>query len=127
MKTINQPYHIDSSIEKVWKCLIDPKEIEAWGGGPAKMEDKEGDKFSLWGGDIYGVNKEVVDGKKLVQEWYGGKWDEPSMATFTLHNEKNGTKVDFHQTNVPDDEADSIESGWEDYYLGAIKKYLEKG
>lgn len=126
MKTINQTYHMAAPVDKVWQCLVNPKEIEAWGGGPAKMNHKEGSEFTLWGGDIHGVNKEVVEGQKLVQEWYGGKWDKPSIATFSLHSEKNGTKIDFHQTDVPDDSAQSIESGWKDYYLGAIKLYLEK-
>jgi activator of HSP90 ATPase len=127
MKTINQTYHIEAPVEKVWQCLVVPKEIDAWGGGPAKMNDEEGTKFTFWGGDIYGTNKEVHKEKKLVQEWYGGKWDKPSIATFTLVKEDEGTKVEFHQTDVPDEEAKSIKSGWEDYYLGAIKKYLEHG
>lgn len=126
MKTIKQTYHIKAPVEKVWKSLIDPKEIEAWGAGPAKMDDKVGTKFELWGGDIHGTNIEIVKNEKLVQDWYGGDWPKASRATFTLAADKDGTRVDLLHENVPDNEADDIEDGWNSYYLGEIKKYLEK-
>ena len=46
MKIIKQTYLINSSIEDVWQALVDPKYINAWGGGPAKMADKVGTKFA---------------------------------------------------------------------------------
>lgn len=126
MKTINQKYQINAPIEKVWRALVHPDEIEKWGGGPTVMDDKEGTKFRLWGGDIHGTNKEVVEEEKLVQEWYGGKWKEPSMATFALIPENDGTLLELLHENVPDKEAKDIEQGWKDYYLGPLKDYLEK-
>ena len=110
----------------MWQALVDPKDIEGWGGGPAKMDDKKGTEFSLWDGEVFGVNKEVAPYKKLVQEWYGGKWDQPSMATFSLHKEEDGTRIDFLHENVPDNEFIDIEQGWKDYYLGPLKDYVEE-
>ncbi len=100
--------------------------IDEWGGGPAKMNDKVGFAFSLWGGDIFGKNIDVVPGKKLVQEWYGGKWEKPSIARFELSSENDGTRIDFFQTEVPDNEFKGIQEGWKDYYLGPIKDFVEK-
>ena len=53
---IKQHYVIKAPVAKVWRSFVDPKVIDSWGGGPAKMDDKVGTKFSLWGGDIYGIN-----------------------------------------------------------------------
>lgn len=126
MKTLSQAYHIHAPVGKVWEALIDPKLITAWGGGPAKMDAKVGTKFSLWGGEIHGKNTEVIEQKKLVQEWFGGKWDAPSIATFSL-SEKNGvTTIDFQQVNIPDNEVEDIEDGWRRYYLGPLKDFVEK-
>lgn len=125
MKTIKQTYKIKAPIAKVWQALVDPSEIDFWGAGPAEMDDKVGTEFSLWGGDIHGKNIEVADSKKLIQEWFGGEWDEPSIATFTLKVADGKTEVELIQTNVPDDEAKEISDGWKQYYLGAIKEYLE--
>ncbi|OGH24173.1 MAG: hypothetical protein A3B47_04910 [Candidatus Levybacteria bacterium RIFCSPLOWO2_01_FULL_39_24] len=125
MKIIKQTYLINSSIEDVWQALVDPKYINAWGGGPAKMADKVGTKFEFWGGDIHGKNIEVVPKKKLVQEWFGGNWGKPSLVTFTLTQEKDAVRINLLQTDVPDNEAKDIGEGWKDYYLGPLKKYLE--
>ena len=126
MKTLKQTYHIHAPVEKVWQALVDPKEIDAWGGGPVKMDEKVGTKFSLWGGEIHGKNIEVTPKKKLVQEWFGGKWDEPSIATFYLSMQAGKTSIDFLQTNIPDNEVEDIADGWKKYYLGPLKSFVEK-
>ncbi len=126
MKKISQTYHINAPKEEVWKALTDPKYIERWGGGPAEMSDKKGFEFSLWGGDIYGKNIEVIKGKLLVQEWFGGKWDKSSRATFNLHSKGDKTTIKFIHTDIPDSEHADIEQGWKDYYLGPLKDFLEK-
>lgn len=127
MKTIKQTYHINASIEKVWQALVDPKAIEGWGAGPAKMNAKVDAEFSLWGGEVWGKNVEVIPNKKLVQEWFGGKWDKPSIATFSLHKEEDGsTRIDLVHEDVPDNEAKDHEEGWKDYYFGPLKDYVEQ-
>ena len=129
MKTIKQTYQIKAPVEKVWQALVDPKIIEKWSGAGAKMDANVGTKFELWGGDIHGTNTQVVNppsgGKKLVQDWYGGDWDEPSKATFTLEDKNGETEITLVNENVPDEQVDDIEDGWTRYYLGEIKKLLE--
>lgn len=126
MKKIEQTYHIKSPIDKVWDCFVDAKQIEEWSGGPAKMSDKEGEDFSLWGGDIHGTNTKIVKEKTIVQDWYNGKWDKPSHVTFSLHAKGDTTTVNLTHLGFPQDEEKSLSDGWKDYYLGAIKLYLEK-
>ena len=125
MKSIKQTYTIHASVEEVWEALTDPKVIDGWGGGPAKMNEEEGFEFELWGGDVWGKNVEVIKGKLLVQQWFGGKWDKPSIATFKLNPKDNETRIDLTNTDVPDAEFSDIEKGWRDYYLGPLKDYLE--
>lgn len=124
MKHITQTYHIKAPIKNVWQALVDPKIISAWGGGPAKISEKIG-SFSLWGGDIHGKNVRVVKEKELVQEWYGGDWEEASVVTFTLSEKKGTTTVKLTHKNIPDDEAKDIRAGWKEYYMGPLKKLLE--
>ena len=126
MKTIKQVYHINSPVQKVWQALVDPKVIDSWGGGPAKMAARADTSFSLWGGDIHGKNLEVVENKRLVQEWFSGDWKKPSKVSFTLKEERAKTTVDLLHEDVPDEEEADIAKGWDIYYLGEIKKFLEK-
>jgi uncharacterized protein YndB with AHSA1/START domain len=126
MKKFKQTYHIKASLDQVWQALVDPKVIDDWGGGPAKMEARLGTSFEFWGGDIHGTNTKVVKEKELVQEWISGDWPEPSIVTFTLEPEGEGAKVVLVHEKVPDSEADDIRDGWRQYYLGPMKEYLEK-
>jgi activator of HSP90 ATPase len=125
-KTIKKVYKIAAPAKKVWDALVSQKIIEVWGGGPAKMDDKVGTEFSLWGGDIHGKNIEVVRERKLVQEWFGGDWPKPSIVTFTIKPEKDKTVLELEHTGVPDGEVDDIDAGWDDYYVGPMKDLLEK-
>lgn len=129
MKTIKQTYLINSSLPRVWQALTNPRDIENWGGGPAKMDDKKGTGFSLWGGSIWGRNIEIIPGKKLAQEWYSdekNKWDKPSIAIFTLSKVSKGVKLELVHKDIPDENVKDIDGGWKEYYLGPLKEYLEK-
>lgn len=126
MKSLNQTYHINASPKKVWQALVDPKIIHKWGGGEAKMDDKVGYRFSLWGSEIFGKNIEVDPEKKLVQEWYGGRWDKPSIVTFTLEKDSTGTVLELNHEEIPDNELDDVDEGWKKFYLGPLKDLLEK-
>ncbi|EKD62433.1 MAG: hypothetical protein ACD_52C00171G0003 [uncultured bacterium] len=125
MKIIKKVYKIKSSVEKVWDALTNPVTMDKWGANSAKMSDKQDFEFSLWNGDIWGKNTEVVSGKKLVQEWFAGKWSKPSIVTFTLSEKDGVTTLALVHTGVPEKEFDSINTGWDSFYLGEIKKLLE--
>ncbi|MBI2613891.1 MAG: SRPBCC domain-containing protein [Candidatus Levybacteria bacterium] len=122
---MRQTYRVHSSLAEVWKALTDPKYIDAWGGGPAKMNDKGGTKFEFWGGDIFGKNIEAVPLRKIKQEWFAGKWDKPSIVTLTLTKESHAVNIELLHTDIPDNEAKDIGEGWKEYYLGPLKEYLE--
>jgi activator of HSP90 ATPase len=126
MKNLQQTYSIRAPIKKVWQALTEPKIINAWGGGPAKMQDKEGTDFSLWGGDILGKNVKVTNEKELVQEWQEKEWEKPSLVSFELSPTAKGTKLILIHKNIPDSRLVDIGQGWKDYYLGPLKDYLEK-
>ena len=133
MKTIKQMYVIKASVKRVWKALTDSGDINRWGGGPAKMSDEENFQFELWNGDIWGKNTKVIKEKRLVQDWYAAKWEEPSILTLTLL-EKDGsasksakaTIVGLVHENVPDEGAEDIENGWKNYYMLPLKTFVER-
>lgn len=125
MKSIYKVYAIKASPSEVWKALTEAAYIEAWGAGEVIMAPVPDTKFSLWDGAIHGTNLEVVPEKKLVQEWYGGIWEQPSRVQFILFEEDGGTRLELVHDNVPDEDAYDIDNGWDNYYLGAIKDFLE--
>lgn len=127
MKTIRQTYRIKAPIEKVWKALIDPKKIEEWGGGPVIMRATEMSEFSLWGGDVYGKNLKVVKEKELTQEWISKDLRKPTRVAFKLKTEDGAeTKLELVHENLPDNRVTDFSDGWRDFYLGPLKKLVEK-
>ena len=111
--------------EQVFEALTKAELVAEWSGTEAVMNDKVGSKFSIWDGDMYGMNLEVVKNKKLVQEWCTKEWDEASRVTFTLVPQGKTTLVELLHENVPEKSVQSYADGWKQYYLGAIQEMFE--
>lgn len=111
--------------EEVFAALTNPFQIELWSGYPADMKAEAGYVFSLWEGDISGVNVEVVPSRRLVQEWFFGEQEERSIVRIDLKKKENKTWVELVQSHIPEEVYDEITEGWKEYYLGAIKGMLE--
>lgn len=126
MSVIKQTYEINASPEKVFEALVNPDIIQHWSNDEAKMSAEVGAKFSLWGGQMYGTNLEVIPNKKLVQEWCYEQWENPSKVTFVLKPKGKITIVTLLHEDVPESAAKSIAEGWDSYYLGAIREMFEE-
>jgi activator of HSP90 ATPase len=127
MPTLKQVYEINASADDVFDALVKPEMIERWSGDEAKMGDNVGDEFSLWSGQMFGKNLEVLHGKKLVQEWNYENWEAPSRVTLLLKSKsKNKTIVELIHEDIPEKAFRSIESGWDEFYLGAIQRMFEE-
>ena len=88
------------------------------------MSTEPGSEFSLWEGDITGMNLEFVQDKKVVQEWYFGDQAEKSIVTITIMPDRENSIVTVEHTNIPDEEFDDIAEGWREYYMGAISNFF---
>jgi uncharacterized protein YndB with AHSA1/START domain len=126
MPTIEQTYEMNASPEEVFEALVNPDLIQDWSGDEAKMNAVVGGKFSLWGGQMFGTNLEVVKNKKLVQEWCYDQWEEPSKVTITITTKAKKTIVNLLHEDVPEKSLNSISDGWAAYYLGAMQEMFEE-
>jgi activator of HSP90 ATPase len=81
-----------------------------------------GGEFSLWEGSIAGVNLELEENRKIVQEWFFGEQGSPSIVTIILHPVKKGTSVELRHTNIPDEAFENISTGWDEDYFAALKE-----
>ena len=125
MPTIQKSYEMNATPEEVFEALVNPDLIQDWSGDEAKMGSGVGDTFSLWGGQMFGSNLEVVKNKKLVQEWCYDQWKDPSKVTFTIKVIDKKTVVDLLHEDVPEKFVNSISDGWDAYYLGAMQEMFE--
>lgn len=125
MKEFKKYFHLSAEPKDVYNALTNKFMIEIWTGENAEMEEVPGTDFSMWDGSICGKNLEFEKEKKIVQEWYFGE-EESSIVTIRLHNAKNGTSMEIHQTNIPDEAYDNISEGWEEDYFDSLNQLFEK-
>ena len=126
MKKLEQTYTINAPVSAVWKALTDGPTAEQWGAGPAKVDAREGGRFSYWNGDIHGVFTKLVPNKLIEQNWYGH--DNPTWkysVKFTLEGDNKTTIVHMvYSGNILDEQKDMQD--WQVYYFEPIKKLLEQ-
>ena len=117
---------VKAEMEDAFAAFINPFTIELWSGYPAVMSKEPNSEFSLWEGDIVGRVLEVEEEKKIVQEWYFGDQEAQSIVTIKFFQQGGGkVQIDLLHTNIPAEAYDDIVEGWNEYYLGAIKTFLE--
>jgi uncharacterized protein YndB with AHSA1/START domain len=125
MKNIRKIVHIRASMEEVFTAMTNPLSIELWSGYPAEMEASPGTAFSMFDGDITGTLLAIEPPSRIEQQWDFGEHPAPSVARIELSEEGNKTRIELNHSNVPDDAFDNINTGWKEYFFGALKSYLE--
>ena len=124
MKDYKKYYVINGSPHEVYVALTNPFTIQLWTGEPAEMSTEEGSEFSLWDGSITGKNLAFVPGELIRQEWYFGDQEEKSIVSIKLHPHKQGTSVELHHTNIPDDDYQEFVDGWNTSYFGSLNDFF---
>ena len=93
MKDFKKYFTIPAPPEDVYLALTNANTIHLWSGEEAMMSTEPGTEFSLWDGSIVGKNLEFDPGKKVVQQWYFGQQEQPSIVTIKLHPHADGTSL----------------------------------
>ena len=123
MKDFKKYYVLPVPPEEVYLALTNPLTIELWSGEKAEMTAEPGTEFSLWDGSIVGKNLEFESGKKIVQQWYFGDQQEPSIVTIRLHADPRGTSVELKHSNIPDQDYQDIVEGWNEVYFASLRDF----
>ena len=111
----------------LYNLYMDAKKHSQATGGPAKIKDEVGTKYSAHGGWITGKNLHLVKNKMIVQTWRGKDWNkEDQDSVFIIKLEPKGKDTILHAThaNVPEKSVDGIKKGWNDHYWNHWKEVL---
>ena len=126
MKTYKKYYTFPAPPEEVYLALTKAQSIQLWTGAEVEFTDEPDTEFSLWEGDIVGKNLELDYGRKIVQQWYFGEDNEPSIVTIKLHPDKKGTSLEFVQTNIPEEDFEDFTQGLEQNYFEGLIDFFEE-
>lgn len=125
MRSIRQTHQIKAEPEIVFAAITNPLTIELWSGFKAEFVAKANTEFSLWDGDIVGMNLKIVPGELIQQQWYFDGQEEKSIVTIKLSAEGANSKAELTHENIPEEAYEDMKEGWKKYYFGALKKYFQ--
>lgn len=125
-KTIKQKVKFKASPEIIYHLLADSKKQELITGKKAMINNQIGGNFSIFDGNISGINVDLLENKRIVWAWRNKDFPEGifSMAAFvfTLTND-GGTELILTHRGVPKNLLGNIEKFWKENYWERIKKY----
>lgn len=127
VRTITQKVVVSAPPREVYLAFINPRKHAAFTGSPATGTGRPGGAFTAWDGYISGVNRTLVPGRKIVQDWRTTEWPAGAPASrveFTFKAVKGGTEVRLVHSNVPAEQADRYRQGWVDFYWTPLKQYF---
>ena len=113
--------------EKVFRAWLSTEGHAAMTGSPAKVAPRVGGTFKAWDGYITGKTLELKPYSRIVQAWRTSEFadDDPdSRIEVVIEPAKQGSKLTLTHTNIPQGQADSYESGWEESYFAPMREYF---
>ncbi len=115
--------------EQVFRAWLSTEGHSAMTGSAAKVEPRVGGAFRAWDGYITGRTTALKPYTRIVQSWRTTEFPEDSgdsQIEIVLEAAKGGTKLTLTHTNIPEGQAESYESGWDESYFQPMKAYFSK-
>ena len=129
-ETIQVSSFIPAPPMAVYTAWLSSEEHTAFTGSEAECEDKVGGKFTAWDDYICGTNKELVEGRLIVQAWRTTEFPKSSpdsIVTVHFDPDKDGTHVTILHTEIPEGQGLDYQGGWFEFYLDPLAKYFKAG
>jgi activator of HSP90 ATPase len=107
---------------------LDPKIHQTITGAPVVIGDKRGAPFEAFDGSLTGSTIEVVRPTLIVQSWRSTQFketDPDSTLILSFTPKGNEGRIDLIHLDVPDQDYDGVNEGWEKYYWVPWRSYLE--
>ncbi len=126
---LKQTIIIPADPEKVYDAFVNAKTHSEFTGSKATGKPVVGAEFTAWDGYIFGKNLELVKGKKIVQEWKTTDWPEgygPSRFELTFKKVKEGTQINMIHSNIPQEQKDELDEGWNEFYWTPLREYFSR-
>lgn len=127
MADIRQTRTFATTPARLFEALVDPTQHAAFTGASASGEADVGAAFTAWDAFIEGRHLVLEPGVRIVQAWRAADWPAGhwSVVRYELAERESGeVVVHFEQAGVPNDFAEAIAKGWQDYYWTPLAEWL---
>jgi len=126
---ITQKIEYNSSVEEVYSALTTKSEFAQFTGASAEIDAEPGGSFSCFDGMITGFTLELEPGKRIVQAWRAGNWDDGVYSIIRIdleQTEVNKTQLKFEHSGFPEEHISHLEQGWHDRYWEPLRAFLQQ-
>ena len=116
----------NASPTEIYDAWLDGEKHGHMTGGEAHCSDKEGGKFSVSDGYIWGINLELHRPDKIVQSWRTSEFEteeEDSRLELQFGEKDGGTELTLIHSNIPEGQTQYLQ-GWVDHYFTPMKEYF---
>ena len=110
----------------IYKAFLSTQGHTQMTGNPAKVDGRVGGDFTAWDGYIWGTFLELEENKRIVQAWRTSEFPEnaeDSRVEILLEETNGETKLTLIHTNIPERQAESYKTGWEDFYFKPMREW----
>ncbi len=125
-KTLRQSVLLNAPPHEVYEALMDSKKHAEFTHSPAVIGREVGAEFSAFDCWASGTTLELIPDQKIVQKWRATDWPQGhySTVTFELQIEGQETRLDFTQTDIPEDLYEDLKAGWVEFYWQNLAAYF---
>jgi uncharacterized protein YndB with AHSA1/START domain len=111
----------------VYDAWLDSEAHSGMTQSPATASNEIAGIFTAHDGYINGINLELEDGRRILQTWRTDQFedtDPDSSVEIVFKEIPTGTLLTLNHWNVPDDQAEGYQSGWQDFYFDPMLEYF---
>lgn len=119
---------LPASADELFRMYLDSEIHAAITGAPATVNDVAGSAFTAFGGLLKGTLLSVVKPRLVVQSWRSVNFpdDAPdSTLILTFTDEGGEGRIDLVHLDVPDNDFDGVNGGWDSRYFTPWLSYLQ--
>ena len=118
---------IHADAKTIYNAWLSTEGHSAITGSPAKVDGTVNGDFTAWDGYIWGMFLELEPNRHILQAWRTGEFPseaEDSIVEIFLEEEHGKTKLTLKHSNIPEGQADSYKTGWEDFYFKPMREHF---
>ena len=124
---IRQSVLLPASAEKLFEMYINPSTHQAITGASVNIGDKRGSEFKAFDGALTGTILEVIKSRLIIKSWRSVNFlanDPDSTLILSFTSEGDEGRIDLVHLDVPDQDYEGVNQGWEKYYWIPWRTYL---
>jgi activator of HSP90 ATPase len=128
-RIIKQSVVFPASAETLYNTYLDPLLHGAAIGAPVTVGAESGSPFEAFGGQLKGSTLAVVPARLIVQSWRSANFkdsDPDSTLILSFTPEGKDGRIDLVHIDVPEQDYQGVEQGWDKYYWAPWKTYFAR-